>query len=101
MKSSAGILLKLNRKKNASVNEKAQIIKSIIKIDHLGKLYFQKKLSNLDISGKVNYFFWAVLVGLGVAVGVPVPFGLSGVCIGGFNLTGAGLNGLSEATISQ
>ena len=37
-----GIDLKLKRKKKASVNEKAQIARSINKIVQRGKLYFQK-----------------------------------------------------------
>lgn len=50
-----GIDLKLNLKKNANVNENAQISKSIIKIDQRGKLYFQKYSSNLCINVKVHF----------------------------------------------
>lgn len=52
----AGMDLKLNRKKKARVNEKAQTKMSIIKIDHRGKLYFQKKLSSLCIAIKIRFY---------------------------------------------
>ena len=51
-KSASGMCAKLNRRKNASVNENAQINISINKIVQRGILFFQKKESNLYIGHK-------------------------------------------------
>jgi hypothetical protein len=45
---------KLNRKKNASVNENAHTTTSMINIDQRGKLFFQKKSKSLYIPHKIK-----------------------------------------------
>lgn len=47
---------KLKRRKNASVNEKAQITRSIMRIVQRGILYFQKTESSLYIGNKDKDF---------------------------------------------